>query len=274
MVIVSLTTTSERLRLCRITLLSLVRQARLPDEIWLWVSKSPYLADRGIKSEQILRNTLGSELVDHPALKILWTDNTGPYRKLLPCYERLSDSDKVVTADDDIYYGENWLKLLLEAEEQHPNSIVVARARRVRRNMFGGVCGYKFWQLILCNGVVHKDFQVTFGGGVVFNKATFTESAWISKRYLELAPTTDDLWFNRLLEVHERAIYVCTEASQELFFVEHQLGLETINFNKFSSLYRQLAHDIFLLPLNYFGFSLTNNDRNYKRLSKLEKNDL
>ena len=51
MISVNLTTTAQRIPLCRIALISLVLQSRKPDQINLWVSKEPYLRDAGISGE-------------------------------------------------------------------------------------------------------------------------------------------------------------------------------------------------------------------------------
>ena len=49
-IILNLTTTCGRLDLCSATLWSLVNQSLVPDQINLWISKEPYMADEGIKT--------------------------------------------------------------------------------------------------------------------------------------------------------------------------------------------------------------------------------
>ena len=44
-IILNLTTTCGRLDLCSATLWSLVNQSLVPDQINLWISKEPYMAD-------------------------------------------------------------------------------------------------------------------------------------------------------------------------------------------------------------------------------------
>ena len=51
-------------------------------------------------------------------INVKWVPNTGPYRKLIPMLRESRPTDIIITADDDIFYGENWLPGLLKAYEQ------------------------------------------------------------------------------------------------------------------------------------------------------------
>lgn len=60
MLSINLTTTASRLELCSSTLWSLLHQTIIPDEINVWVSKEPYLADEGINEIPIFITELNS----------------------------------------------------------------------------------------------------------------------------------------------------------------------------------------------------------------------
>jgi len=45
-------------------------------------------------------------------------DNTGPYRKLIPALREAEPDDLIVTADDDIFSGRDWLQGLIKAYVQ------------------------------------------------------------------------------------------------------------------------------------------------------------
>lgn len=104
MLIVNLTTTFQRLSLCRVALISLLSQSRLPDRINLWVSKQPYLRDEGIRDGLCIEQLLKS--LPEPSRErviVRWVENTGPYRKLIPMLREAQEDDVLVTADDDIF---------------------------------------------------------------------------------------------------------------------------------------------------------------------------
>lgn len=130
--IISLTTTSVRLSVLRYTLTSLLNQSCKADQIIVNLSKDKYLIDEGV---QRLPDWL-KQLQEVKAIKISWVENTGSYRKLLPVYESSNDDDVIITCDDDVIYGPEWLASLLCTAEEFPDYIVCGRAR-VPQKTFG-----------------------------------------------------------------------------------------------------------------------------------------
>ena len=59
MLLVSLTTTAQRLSLCRMALMSIATQTCLPDKIIVWVSDQPYLGDTGVADPAVLETVTG-----------------------------------------------------------------------------------------------------------------------------------------------------------------------------------------------------------------------
>lgn len=153
-VLVSLTSVSFRINEIGKSLYSILNGVVLPSQIYLFISEDPYLIDKGIKIIPEFLLTLSQQKM----LKIIYTDNTGPYRKLLPILARYyHDPDTViVTIDDDMSYGQfnsTLLYHLLESFQANNGSSVVAmRAHRI------GLCSinsddspvrftqYKAWQ--------------------------------------------------------------------------------------------------------------------------------
>ncbi|HFE8951921.1 TPA: glycosyltransferase family 2 protein, partial [Klebsiella pneumoniae] len=101
-IILNLTTTCGRLDLCSATLWSLVNQSLVPDQINLWISKEPYMADEGIKT---LPNSIIKLIECNDRIKVHYTENTGPYRKIIPALRNCTDEDILVYADDDVIYS-------------------------------------------------------------------------------------------------------------------------------------------------------------------------
>lgn len=268
MLIVNLTTTFQRLSLCRIALTSLLLQSRLPDRINLWVSRQPYLRDQGIadsESIDLLLQSLPEQCSDR--ISVRWVENTGPYRKLIPMLREADEDDVLVTADDDIFYGRHWLNALLQAYEKSQGYPVAARVRTKKVNFLGKQTSYLHWKLIRQSVVVSNNFIITFGGGAVLTKAMFRNKDITDDAFLDLAPTADDLWFSKLLELSNNKISVVPAILDELNFIQHADGLTNHNFPRVSSLVQKVKLRIWHNILGFLGLPVCGNDFAYKKIN-------
>jgi hypothetical protein len=86
-VYVSLTTIHSRIYGIVKTIESIISGAVLPDHIYIFVSKDPHLLDLGVTPEFILSESKGKlkEITTNfPWISVIFTENIGPHRKLLP----------------------------------------------------------------------------------------------------------------------------------------------------------------------------------------------
>lgn len=269
MISVNLTTTYQRLHLCRIALTSLLLQTRLPDRIHLWVSRESYLRDRGIADTGALEELLDALPAAHrERVQIRWVSNTGPYRKLIPMLREAGAEDVLVTADDDIFYGRDWLKLLLKNFEQAGGQPVAARVRKKAFNFLGGKTSYLYWNVITEASVVADDFVITFGGGAVLTASMFRAEDIVSEAYLDMSPTADDLWYSRLLRNAGCRIVVVPEVLSELTFLAHKEGLGNQNNLNVRSLLTRIKFRLWDSFAGRLGLPISENDRAYRRLEK------
>lgn len=270
MLSVNLTTTSERMSLCRIALTSLLMQSRIPDQINLWVSREPYLSDKGIPEDQTVNRLVMSLPETHRHLiKIHWTSNTGPYRKLIPALREAGPEDLIVTADDDIFYGENWLSILLSEYESGEGRAVAGRVRQITYNFIGKRTSYMHWGLINEKKVVDRDYIVTFGGGAVLTRSMFREKEIYDEGFLDVAPRSDDLWYTKLLNMARQEVIIAPSAMTELYFLKHPHGLEKSNIViGETSLWRRVMRKI-RLSLGRLGCSVCGNDHAFIRIERL-----
>jgi hypothetical protein len=241
----------------------------------VWLSRDSYLSDEGIESLDNIIDSFQDVIAVAPNLvEFRFTRNTGPYRKLLPILASCEDNDLIIPADDDIYYGRQWLEKLLLKHHTHPEIAVAARARKIERNVFGFIKGYIYWPLIQVEGKCDSDMLVTFGGGVVLKRSFFSPNLLESLKFIELAPTADDIWFSALLKESGTSVYVLPSAAAELFFIEHPLGLFS-NFNvkahKHAALYA-LATKVWRKFASYLGIASTGNDKAFKAVTHYFKN--
>ena len=261
MISVNLTTTYQRLSLCRIALISLLVQSRLPDQINLWVSKESYLRDKGITNSNAMDELLISLPETHRSrVKVRWVPNTGPYRKLIPMLREAGPDDVIVTADDDIFYGREWLKGLLEAYKDAEGNPVASRVRKKRTNFLGQGTSYLHWNLIKQPSIVRSEFIVTFGGGAVLSREMFRHQDIEDDSFLVLAPTADDLWYSKLLRLNNKEVVVVPSLLNELNFIQHNDGLTNHNWPKVVSLLHKIRLRVWDRVAGFLGVPVCGND--------------
>lgn len=261
MIVVSLTTTSERLRFCAQTLLSLFNQSVTPDRIQLWISENPYLRDNGISPD---RPEIQEFYDVFPELEIKWTLNTGPYRKLLPALNECSEDDVVIMVDDDIIYGRDWLRAMLEEHDRFPECSVATRVRKVTYNKLRRATTYTQWQLIREDMTLNEDFIITGAGGVLFRKKFFSNDDLSNLDFLSVCPTADDLWFSRILQKNGVPVRSLASALRDVFFIEHNEGLIRLNSRELNSKVKKFMFWMIHKRLGNLGFSICKNDVLYK----------
>lgn len=267
--IVSLTTTSKRLHFCRTTLISLTTQSILPKRIIINVSKEPYLRDEGIKDNSVLSIlTSGIPKDLKEIIELRWVKNTGPYRKLIPTLQQADNNDIIITADDDIFYDHDWLKLLVDGFEPDNKIIHAGRVRRKRKNSFGQYTGYVYWPIIKNKEILKDDWIITYGGGAVLCRDWFSNELIGDSSYLDIAPTADDLWYSKLCQHSGLKVKVIPEVLTQLNFIQHNDGLTNHNFSNPKGRISTVKHLFFDLPLNYFGIINFGNDIAYNSIEK------
>jgi len=269
LVTVNLTTTFQRLSFCRIALTSLLLQSRLPDQINLWVSKEPYLRDKGIANKEAIDQLIASLPAESRSrISVRWVPNTGPYRKLIPMLREAGPDDLIVTADDDIFYGRDWLSGLLSAYDYAGGKPAAARVRTKRINFLGRKTSYLFWNLINQPKTVEDGFIVTFGGGVVLTRAMFREQDIADDSFLKVAPTADDLWYSKLLRLNRNELVVVPSLMKELNFIQHNDGLMNHNWPKVVSLFHKIRLRVWDRLLGFFGVAVCGNDVAYGEIDR------
>lgn len=221
-VIVSCTTTFQRLPMLLYTLMSLQQQSRKPDRIVVNVSREAYLSDVGINE---LPDWLSQERVE-----VNWVPNTGPYRKLLPLINQCSEADRIVTVDDDVLYHSGWLAALLELDESNPDHLVCTRARQMKRGLFGWK-RYAHWRVVKKRST-GMNLMPTGSGGILYKRSLLDMAFLNDAQAQALAPTTDDLWFRMAGMRKGTPVLVEPDAGRENIFLKHNKGLEEINKKK------------------------------------------
>jgi hypothetical protein len=183
--IVSLTSIVGNLGTLQPTLLSLLHQSHPPDEIRVYLSEEPYLKDSGFK-DRVIPSWLSLLPV-----RIYWTENTGPYRKLLPVLKECWAEDvAIITVDDDTEYDSKLVETLVYAYASF-KCVVACRCFYMGNPLTAIYSGNA-----RANPRDVGNFH-TGKGAVLYHPSLFHGTAIVSSReYFRLCPTNDDLWFN------------------------------------------------------------------------------
>ncbi|SFU32410.1 hypothetical protein [Halomonas korlensis] len=263
-VIISCTTTAQRLGMLFYAIESIKKQKVLPSRIQVNISKEPYLRDAGI---QEVPDWLNHELVD-----VKWVDNTGPFRKLLPTINGSTDNDQIVTIDDDILYHPEWLGSLLKSASEHSGCIVCARGRYMKQSLLGGWQNYSHWCLSTSASLVMKMLP-TGAGGVVYRRPLLDLDFLNDPKFLEISPTTDDLWFRMASLRKSVPVYVDPEIDVKNIYLIHHEGLGKINFpGRKGSLLNKIYQRTIGYCRDTLGIDYYENDRAWTRVCEYSKN--
>jgi hypothetical protein len=195
-VIVSLTSYPARIETVHLTVKNLLNQTEKIDKIILWLAKEQF-ANR---EESLPKNLLD---LTSKGLTIGWCENDiKSYKKLIPAIKEFPD-DIIITVDDDAIYNNDIIRRLLISYKNNPNCITAHRITRlyIRKDKF----------FILQRGLYYKDAnkfnysdylkkpsyfnKLTGCGGVLYPPGCLHPDVLSEKIFMELAPTSDDIWF-------------------------------------------------------------------------------
>lgn len=196
-VYISLTTMSKRMDIIDITITNLLQARIVPTMIYLFISKEAFLLDTGV-------NVIPLDLLCFVAagyLRIVYTQNHGPHRKLLPLLKRHWGDDLfIVTMDDDMEHDQCHV-ILYQLLKYYVmggmgSRMVALRARRI------GLCKevplksstYHSWSVNFQYNRTEMLVLPTGNGGVLY-KPTFFHEAIFNKGVRRMSMTADDVTF-------------------------------------------------------------------------------
>jgi hypothetical protein len=126
-------------------------------------------------------------------LEIRQTNDTGPYKKIIPVLREFPDAF-IVTADDDIYYGPHWLRDLMAGWDGDHHQIVCHRAHFILSNEEGTPLPYNEWKQCVRTPKKSTVLFPTGAGGVLYPPRSLSNDALDENLFMKLAPRADDLW--------------------------------------------------------------------------------
>jgi hypothetical protein len=180
--IVNLTSYGERAwKTAPYAVCSLFNQTVLPDRIIIWLA-------HGTPISPVL-----SEL-QKKGLEIRYCEDIKSYKKLIPALREFPD-DVLITADDDVYYPENWFELMKTSYTNDPARIYAHRLHEIKLDKDKNIMPYREWRMEIKTVESSRRLFPTGIGGVLYPPHSLDNRVLDIDGLLKLAPTTDDIWF-------------------------------------------------------------------------------
>lgn len=193
---VNLTSYPPRFPTLHLTLKSLLLQNVKADKVVLWL----YEADYALLPAEVLalqQQGLSIELVQQ---------DTKSYKKLIPALLQYPLAYHV-TADDDIYYRNDWLQELLAGYRGNTNEIVCLRAHYIMLDDAGKMLPYRYWQAKTEQRGPTNRLFFTSGAGALFPPGALNSQVTDAEKFLRLSPHGDDIWLYWMATLNNCSIH-------------------------------------------------------------------
>jgi len=196
-VYVTMTTMHSRVHNIKNTVQNILYSVVIPTKIFLFISKEPYLLDKGIDvvPDELLCLAMAG------FLNIVFVPNQGPHRKLLPILKKYQKEDVyLVTVDDDassdIMQGLLFHLLHAHKANNYPEAVVALRARRMTicKNAPHKLYPYNQWPVMQSTTKLQMLVLPTGNPGIMYKPKYFHEAVF-SPEFRNITATTDDLMF-------------------------------------------------------------------------------
>lgn len=193
-IIVSLTSFPKRFSQLDLCLKSLVIQQFKPNRIIVYLgsdSKREMLTETMLKYEKY-----GVEY------RFDEKENLMPHKKYFYAMQEFPDAI-VVTADDDVIYPRDWLKLLYQSYKKYPNAVSARRVHLIKRNN-KKLLPYDYWE-DQCRRIKTPSMSLiaTGNSGVLYPPHCFDKSAFDIEGIKKTSLRADDIWL-KCMEVKNR----------------------------------------------------------------------
>ena len=217
--IVSLTTYPARMYDIHYTIYSLLKQNLKPNKIILWLGEEQFTN----RDKDLPKNLL--ELKKH-GLIIKYTEDIKQFKKLIPSLKEYPNSI-IVTADDDIFYPQDWLEKLYNCWKNHKDCIVCHRAHRIKIEN-GHFLPYNNWERCIIEEKPSFYIFFTGAGGVLYPPNSLYEDVFNVDVLKKISPKSDDVWFWSMAVLNDKKIKIVDyEPFRDLIYInpKREIGL-------------------------------------------------
>lgn len=214
-VIVSLTSYKPRILDVKYTIYSLLNQTFPPDLLILWLDEDSFpQREKNLPRDLLELRAFG--------LTIDWCENLRPYKKLIPALKKFPD-DIIVTADDDIFYRPDWLKILYDEHIKNPDCFISHFCNGMRLDTSGRIYPRENWHPMFKPVIPSPPkFTNSFGtgGGVLLKRALLYADVLRHDLFMNLSPIDDEAWFWSMAVLNGTKTKIPIGAQNKLIYVD------------------------------------------------------
>lgn len=186
-IVVSLTSFPARIKSLHFTLYSLFKQSMKPDVIVLYLAEEQFPNREASLPKSVLAFVRWG-------LTIRWCKDIKSYKKLIFTLQDYPDT-LIITVDDDLFYAENLVKVLLGAYKEMPNCVHTLRGHRITFDEKSQLNPYEQWRFEVQNVKPSYNNIQTGVMGVLYPPNCFDKDILREDLFMKLCPTADDIWF-------------------------------------------------------------------------------
>lgn len=189
-VIISLTSYPARIGTIHLTILTLLNQTVKPEKVILWLANEQFPnGEKDLPSKLI-------ELKDK-GLTILFCDDLRPHKKYY--YTMMENPDSyVITVDDDIFYPENLVELLMSTSDKYPDTVVCTWGHEFIPDENGDVYSADKWKYSADGTCPSYSLIPTGVGGVLYPPHCLSKEVFDKETIKECCLNADDLWLKAM----------------------------------------------------------------------------
>lgn len=184
--VVSITSYPARMYDLHLCLYSLLTQTHKPDKVVLWLAEEQF----PMREADVPRKVLA---LREFGLEIRWCPDYRSHKKIIPSLRAFPQA-AIVTADDDLFYPEDWLeKLWVSYQNAGETGIHAHRCHRIRLKK-DKVTPYQQWEKCIQEGSNSPLLFPTSGGGVLYAPGSLHPDVTDVQKAMALCPAADDVW--------------------------------------------------------------------------------
>ncbi len=253
--VISLTSFPARINKVWIVIESLLRQTMQADRIILYLSENDFP-----NKEDELPYAL--KRLKKYGLEIVFVEgNLRSHKKWFYVFQDFRN-EYVITADDDIIYPTDMIKLLWEAHQKNPKMVIARYAKQIRFTS-SGIAPYNTWGKVQNN----PSYSISFGsgGGCLFPIRLIDKGIFAKDVFINICPNADDLWLYTFMRISNLKIYLLEGRSCSILNVQilHDSRLTTTNCGEGEN-DRQMACIMEYIKMKYgLTYKIFEDERNF-----------
>ena len=187
-IIISLTSYPARIKTVSKTIKTLLNQTMKADKVILWLSEEEFP-----NKEKDLPQELLDLKNNNFSFEIDWCENIKSYKKLIPALKKYPNS-VIITADDDLLYEPDRVKLLYKEHLKHPKDVICHRAHFITFSK-NKINEYKNWIQNFRFNITSNNLFPTTGAMALYPINSLYKDVLDKSLFYNLAYNTDDIWF-------------------------------------------------------------------------------